>query len=63
MGIAKSFNREQSLQAVKDTQEDKQIILPFINDVVGAGVRFYEGTLAGDNKRVTYIGHRGFYEK
>ena len=61
--IAKSFNREQTLQALKDTQEGKTDYPAFMKGIAGAGARFYEATLAGNKKRVAYIGHGEIYEE
>jgi hypothetical protein len=34
-----------------------------MNEIAEAGVRFYEATLSGQRKRVTYIGSGGSYEE
>ena len=34
-----------------------------MNEIAEAGVLFYEATLNGQNKRVTYIGIGGSYEE
>jgi uncharacterized protein YbcV (DUF1398 family) len=61
--IVSLFNNEQTIQAVRDNQQGKTDYPTFMNDIARAGVRFYEATLDGDNKRVTYIGSDGFYEE
>ena len=61
--IAALFNNEQTVQAVRDNQQGKTDYPAFMQDIARAGVRFYEATLDGDNKRVTYIGTGGFYEE
>lgn len=61
--IASVFNNEQTIQAVKDTQAGKTAYPAFMDDIARAGVRFYEATLNGDNKRVTYMGAGGYYEE
>jgi uncharacterized protein YbcV (DUF1398 family) len=61
--IAPFFNNEQTFQAVKDTQAGKTDYPAFMAAIARAGVRFYEATLNGDNKRVTYIGSGGYYEE
>ena len=61
--IAKDFNRELTIEAVRDNQQGKTDYNGFINGIANAGVRFYETTLHGNSKRVTYIGIGGFYEE
>jgi len=61
--IAENFDRELTIQAVRDTQQGKTGYPAFMNDIAKAGVRFYEATLSGENKRVTYIGVGGHYEE
>lgn len=61
--IAKNFDRELAVQAVRDNQQGKTDYIGFINGIANAGVRFYEATLNGNSKRVTYIGIGGFYEE
>lgn len=61
--FAALFNNEQTVQAVRDNQQGKTDYPAFMQDIARAGVRFYEATLDGDNKRVTYIGSGGFYEE
>src|SRR5438105_14392869 len=61
--IANNFDRDFTIQAVRDTQQGKTDYPTFINDIAKAGVRFYEATLSGENKRVTYIGVGGHYEE
>ena len=61
--ITKNFDRELTIQAVRDNQQGKTDYIGFINGIANAGVRFYEATLNGSSKRVTYIGIGGFYEE
>jgi len=61
--ISESFNRQLVLNALKDTQEGRTTYPEFMDDIAFAGVRFYEATLNGKNKRVTYIGIGGNYEE
>jgi uncharacterized protein YbcV (DUF1398 family) len=61
--IASTFHKEQTIQAVRDNQAGKTGYPEFMDGIAGAGVRFYEATLNGDDKRVTYIGAGGFYEE
>ncbi len=61
--IATSFDKEKTIQAVRDNQQGKSDYAGFMQEIADAGVRFYEATLIGENKRVTYIGTGGFYEE
>jgi uncharacterized protein YbcV (DUF1398 family) len=61
--IAENFDRDLTIKAVRDTQQGKTGYPTFMNDIAKAGVRFYEATLSGENKRVTYIGVGGYYEE
>lgn len=61
--IAPVFNEQKTIQAIRDNQQKKTDYPGFMNDIAAAGVRFYEATLTGDNKRVTYIGTGGSYEE
>jgi len=61
--ITTSFNNEETIQAIRSNQQGKTDYPTFMNDLAKAGVRFYEATLTGNKKRVTYIGTGGFYEE
>jgi uncharacterized protein YbcV (DUF1398 family) len=61
--IARNFNKKMVMQAIKDKREDKSDYPVFMSDLAKAGVRFYEATLHGATKRVTYIGPDGHYEE
>jgi len=61
--ISFSFIRQAVIQAIRDNQQGKTDYLSFLNDIAKAGVRFYEATLEGHRKRVTYIGAGGWYEE
>jgi uncharacterized protein YbcV (DUF1398 family) len=61
--ITLKFDRDKTIQAVRDTQQGKTDYPAFMNAIANAGVRFYEATLIGDNKRVNYIGLGGNYEE
>jgi uncharacterized protein YbcV (DUF1398 family) len=61
--IAKIFDEALTIQAIRDNQQGKTDYAGFMNDITNAGVRFYEATLNGNSKRVTYIGTGGFYEE
>jgi len=60
--VSDEFSYEQTVQAVKDTQQGKTDYPAFLDSIARAGVRFYEATFVG-NLRVTYIGVGGFYEE
>jgi len=61
--INENFNEQNTIAAVRNNQQGKTDYPGFMNEIADAGVRFYEATLCGDNKRVTYIGIGGFYEE
>lgn len=61
--INESFDRQKTIEAVRSNQQGKTDYPGFMNEIAVAGVRFYEATLNGENKRVTYIGTGGFYEE
>jgi uncharacterized protein YbcV (DUF1398 family) len=61
--IEKNFSEEQTIKAIRDNQQGKSDYPTFMDDIAKAGVRFYEATLAGNRKRVTYIGIGGYYEE
>jgi Protein of unknown function (DUF1398) len=61
--IFPDFNLEKTCQAVKDTQAGKTNYPEFMEAIAKAGVRLYEATLEGPNKRVTYFGNGGLYEE
>jgi uncharacterized protein YbcV (DUF1398 family) len=61
--IKEVFNEEKTIKAVRNNQQGKTDYPGFMNEIAEAGVRFYEATLNGSNKRVTYIGIGGFYEE
>lgn len=58
-----SFNEQKTIQAVRNNQQGKTDYPGFMNEIGEARVRFYEATLIGQRKRVTYIGTGGFYEE
>lgn len=61
--IAVTFNNKETVQAIRNNQQGKTDYPTFMSDIAKAGVRFYEATLTGNKKRVTYIGTGGFYEE
>ena len=61
--IAVKFNYDLTVLAVKDTQQGKTTYPVFLDDIAKAGVRFYEATLAGEDKRIIYVGRGGSYEE
>jgi uncharacterized protein YbcV (DUF1398 family) len=61
--IADKFDAQKTVEAIRNNQQGKTDYPTFMNDIAAAGVRFYEATLNGLNKRVTYIGKGGSYEE
>lgn len=61
--ISEKFDLERTKQAIKANQKGETNYPQFMDDVAAAGVRFYEATLNGDRKRVTYLGLGGRYEE
>lgn len=61
--ISENFNKEQTIAAIRNNQQGKTDYSGFMDDIAGSGVRFYEATLQGNNRRVTYIGIGGMYEE
>jgi uncharacterized protein YbcV (DUF1398 family) len=61
--INEHFSEPKTIQAVRSNQHGKTDYPGFMNEIAEAGVRFYEATLSGQRKRVTYIGSGGFYEE
>lgn len=61
--IKETFNEQKTVQAIRNNQQGKTDYPGFMNEIAEAGVLFYEATLIGSNKRVTYIGISGFYEE
>ncbi|AFD07009.1 DUF1398 family protein [Solitalea canadensis] len=61
--IEEKFNRELTIKAIRDNQQGKTTYPEFMDGIAQAGVRFYEATLSGNEKRVTYIGYGGLYEE
>jgi uncharacterized protein YbcV (DUF1398 family) len=61
--INAAFDREKTIDAIRTNQQGKSDYPGFMQQIADAGVRFYEATLQGDNRRVTYIGTDGFYEE
>lgn len=61
--IAQYFDKEKTVAAIRENQQGKSDFPGFMNAIANAGVRFYEATLNGEKKRVTYIGSGGHYEE
>ncbi len=61
--ITEIFDEQKTIQAIRNNQQGKTDYPSFMNEIAEAGVRFYEATLTGSNKRVTYIGTGGYYEE
>lgn len=61
--INENFDEQKTITAIRNNQQGKTDYEGFMNEIAAAGVRFYEATLNGPNKRVTYIGVKGLYEE
>ena len=61
--IEPNFDEQKTIDAVRNNQQGKTDYPGFMQEIAAAGVRFYEASLVGPNKRVTYIGTGGFYEE
>ena len=61
--VRNNFDESLTVKAIRDNQKGKSDYPTFMNDIAKAGVRFYEATLSGERKRVTYIGRGGYYEE
>ena len=61
--IELNFDEAKTIQAIRNNQQGKTDYPGFMKEIAISGVRFYEATLIGPKKRVTYIGIGGFYEE
>lgn len=61
--IHQKFDLEHTTQTLRNSQHGKITYPEFIDGIAKSGVRFYEATLNGNKKRVTYIGVGGTYEE
>lgn len=61
--INPGFDLEMTKRSIKANQQGKTTYPQFMEDITVAGVRFYEATLLGSRKRVTYVGSGGQYEE
>ncbi|MFL5730031.1 MAG: DUF1398 family protein [Cytophagaceae bacterium] len=61
--INQNFDQQKTIKAIRNNQQGQTDYPGFMNEIAEAGVRFYEATLTGENRRVTYIGIGGFYEE
>ncbi|MFC7772507.1 DUF1398 family protein [Flavobacterium sp. GCM10027622] len=59
--IVSLFSEALTIQAIRDNQQGKSDYPGFMDAIAAAGVYFYEATLHGTNRRVTYIGKNGHY--
>lgn len=58
-----NFDEQKTIEAIRNNQQGKTDYPTFMNEIAESGVIFYEATLRGSNKRVTYIGTNGLYEE
>jgi len=61
--INTKFSSDGTVTAIRTNQQGKSTYPEFMEQIAAAGVRFYEATLEGNRKRVTYIGNGGSYEE
>jgi uncharacterized protein YbcV (DUF1398 family) len=61
--IAPHFHKDKVVAAIEANIAGKSNYPTFMHDIAKAGVHFYEATLVGDNKRVTYVGILGSHEE
>ncbi len=61
--IAEKFNLDETVETLRSSQQGKITYPEFMMGIAKSGVRFYEATLNGNKKRVTYIGTGGSYEE
>lgn len=54
--ITSSFNKTKVIEAIEASVAKKITYPEFMQRIAQAGIYFYEATLIGTNKRVTYIG-------
>ena len=55
------FQKEKFIQTLRDHQAGTIDFSDWIGLAAESGVRFYEATLTGENRKVTYIGIGGLY--
>jgi uncharacterized protein YbcV (DUF1398 family) len=61
--INPSFSLSGTVDAIRANQQGKSTYPEFMDAIAEAGIYFYEATLNGENKRVTYIARHGDYEE
>ncbi|HSZ71045.1 MAG TPA: DUF1398 family protein [Cytophagaceae bacterium] len=61
--IAKEFDKDAVVAAIHANIAGQSNYHQFMQAIAQAGVHFYEATLNGNNKRVTYIGRSGSHEE
>ncbi len=61
--IASSFSKTKVIDAIQANIAKQTTYPEFMRDIALAGVHFYEATLSGSNKRVTYIGASNCHEE
>jgi uncharacterized protein YbcV (DUF1398 family) len=55
------FDEKLTIQAIRSNQQGMTTYQEFMDEIAKAGIRFYEATLTGQHKRVTYFGAGGQY--
>ena len=61
--INPNFSESATIDAIRSNQQGKSNYPEFMDAIAAAGIYFYEATLNGEHKRVTYIGKNGAYEE
>jgi uncharacterized protein YbcV (DUF1398 family) len=61
--IKEGFGELKTIAAIRNNRQGNTDYPGFMNEIADSGVLFYEATLVGQNKRVTYIRTGGFYEE
>jgi len=61
--VATAFSKEAVIKAIEANIAGQTTYPEFMQAIAKAGVRLYEATLIGNNKRVTYIGITGSHEE
>lgn len=61
--IETKFNELNTIQTIRNSQAGKINYSEFMDGIAESGVRFYEATLHGPNKRVCYYGIGGMYQE
>lgn len=61
--INPTYSESATIEAIRSNQQGNSTYPQFMDAIAEAGIYFYEATLNGEHKRVTYIGKAGAYEE